>query len=67
MVGRYVIMPDHVHLFAAPNDEVTQLESWCAFWKRQSAKAMGSESCRYWEGRRPRRPKCMRRGEREDF
>jgi putative transposase len=33
-VGRYVIMPDHVHLFCAPAIRPTQsLEKWISFWK----------------------------------
>ena len=31
-VGRYVIMPDHVHLFCAPADDVS-LGRWVQFWK----------------------------------
>ncbi|HSQ01005.1 MAG TPA: transposase [Candidatus Dormibacteraeota bacterium] len=31
-VGRYVVMPDHVHLFCAPRDDVT-LVRWVRFWK----------------------------------
>ena len=34
LVGRYVIMPDHVHLFCAPADLVAEpLEPWVRFWK----------------------------------
>ena len=32
-VGRYVLMPDHVHLFASPASDI-DLESWVAYWKR---------------------------------
>ena len=29
LVGRYVVMPDHIHLFCSPNRaEPTQLETW---------------------------------------
>jgi putative transposase len=34
-VGRYVVMPDHVHLFCAPTgieDEI--VSKWVAYWKR---------------------------------
>ncbi len=34
IVGRYVIMPDHVHLFCAPNSlEPTSAQKWVQFWK----------------------------------
>ena len=34
LVGRYVVMPDHVHLFCGPADEtVPSLERWVQFWK----------------------------------
>jgi putative transposase len=40
VVGSYLIMPDHLHLFCAPGtwarDTVT---SWVAYWKRQVAHA----------------------------
>jgi REP element-mobilizing transposase RayT len=38
LVGRYVIMPDHVHLFCAPADLHPQaLPQWVSFWKSRSA------------------------------
>ena len=34
MVGRYVIMPDHVHLFCSPAQPMPgYLETWIRFWK----------------------------------
>lgn len=42
LVGRYVIMPDHIHLFCAPNSyPATALGSWISFWKRQTSFAHG--------------------------
>ena len=33
-IGRYVMMPDHIHLFCAPNNEDTAaITSWVRFWK----------------------------------
>lgn len=33
-MGRYVVMPDHLHLFCAPNQiEPVPLERWVQFWK----------------------------------
>ena len=34
LVGFYLIMPDHVHLFCAPSDESHEIETWVTFWKR---------------------------------
>jgi REP element-mobilizing transposase RayT len=33
LVGRYVIMPDHIHLFAAPSQTSIELDDWIQFWK----------------------------------
>lgn len=36
MVGRYVIMPDHIHFFCAPNRHPPEsLSKWLSFWKSQ--------------------------------
>ena len=40
MVGRYVIMPDHVHFFASPGDRDVEIEEWIAFWKTMAKRAM---------------------------
>jgi REP element-mobilizing transposase RayT len=40
MVGRYVILPDHAHLFCAPGDRPVSLDMWVKFWK--------SEASRHW-------------------
>jgi putative transposase len=35
MVGRYVIMPDHIHLFCAPGRfPPSSLRQWVKYWKR---------------------------------
>jgi REP element-mobilizing transposase RayT len=34
-VGRYVIMPDHIHFFCAPRDLSVSLRCWMKFWKSQ--------------------------------
>ncbi len=42
LVGRYVIMPDHIHLFCAPgSDPPESLESWVIYWKHQMALSIG--------------------------
>src|SRR4051794_34497053 len=33
LVGRYVVMPDHLHLFATPGTPELPLENWIRFWK----------------------------------
>jgi putative transposase len=41
LVGRYVIMPDHIHLFCAPDTFPTKpLKQWVRYWK--------SETSRHW-------------------
>jgi len=34
VVGRYVLMPDHLHLFASPGEPVLEIEDWIRYWKR---------------------------------
>jgi len=39
-VGRYVIMPDHIHLFCAPNTFPPQpLKNWVSFWRNHVTRA----------------------------
>jgi putative transposase len=39
LVGRYVVMPDHVHLFCAPNQyPPLSLRTWVSFWKAMVAR-----------------------------
>jgi putative transposase len=33
LVGRYVLMPDHLHLFASPGRKEIPLDNWVRFWK----------------------------------
>ncbi len=33
LVGDYVLMPDHLHLFCAPRDLAFTIERWLAYWK----------------------------------
>lgn len=37
-VGRYVLMPDHVHVFAGQVDVACELETWVKYWKSLSMK-----------------------------
>jgi putative transposase len=41
VVGRFVVMPDHIHLFCSPANEAYSVRSWIAFWK-------SSVSRRWW-------------------
>jgi putative transposase len=42
-VGRYVIMPNHIHLFCAPNTFPAQpLKNWMAFWRNRVTRAWPS-------------------------
>jgi REP-associated tyrosine transposase len=34
LVGRYVLMPDHLHLFCAPGRQPVPLDRWVSYWKR---------------------------------
>jgi putative transposase len=35
LVGDYLLMPDHLHLFCAPRDLHFTIETWMAYWKRE--------------------------------
>ena len=37
-VGRYMIMPDHIHLFAAGTESSIEYKSWVQYWKSQFTK-----------------------------
>ncbi len=46
-VGRFVVMPDHVHFFCAPcADEAKTLSSFVGFWKRATAAAVHKSGMR---------------------
>ena len=32
-VGRYIILPDHLHFFCSPLDVETSLKTWMEFWR----------------------------------
>ena len=58
-VGYYLLMPDHLHLFAAPRDLRFTVERWLTYWKSQFSKAQARADWR-WQAlafhRRLRRP-----------
>jgi putative transposase len=39
LASDYVLMPDHLHLFAAPRDLDFTIERWIGFWKSQFSRA----------------------------
>jgi REP element-mobilizing transposase RayT len=45
LVGRYVIMPDHIHLFCAPNTFPPRpLKTWISFWRNNVTRAWPNRS-----------------------
>jgi REP-associated tyrosine transposase len=39
LVGRYVIMPDHIHLFCAPGGlDAPELKRWVQYWKTMASR-----------------------------
>jgi len=40
-VGDFLLMPDHVHLFAQPGPDAKSLAGWVATWKSISARLLG--------------------------
>ena len=50
LVGRYVIMPDHIHLFCAPNSiDAPSLERWMRFWKSLVTRSRGERNGALWQ------------------
>ena len=43
LVGFYLIMPDHVHLFCSPQNEDYTIERWITFWKRRVRHLIGAD------------------------
>jgi len=42
LVSDYLLMPDHLHLFCAPQDLKFTIERWIGFWKDRLAKSLKS-------------------------
>lgn len=38
LVGRYIIMPDHIHLFSGLASNMIEYENWVKYWKSQFTK-----------------------------
>lgn len=47
LVGRYVIMPDHIHLFAALGPREIDFDNWVRYWKSIVSKAHGNKDHRW--------------------
>jgi putative transposase len=43
IVGRYVVMPDHVHFFAAPTPEAKSLSDFMRDWKKWTARQISDQ------------------------
>lgn len=65
LVGRYVILPNHVHFFCAPNGiDVPSLERWMSFWKSRATIGIRREKGEVWQ--RDHWDRQLRRGESYD-
>ena len=42
LVGYYLLMPDHLHLFCAPRDLRFTLDQWVTYWKRRFKRKLGT-------------------------
>ena len=47
LLGRYVVMPDHIHFFAAAVDPQISYENWIKYWKSQFTKQHNTPSHRW--------------------
>lgn len=50
LVGRYVIMPDHIHLFCSPAYlPANRLDLWVRFWKAGVSRLLGAPEGALWQ------------------
>jgi putative transposase len=47
-VGRYVLMPDHLHVFTCPGTLDVPLDNWVRYWKSQFTKR-SSDPAQVWQ------------------
>jgi len=47
LVGYYLLMPDHLHLFCAPHDLSFTVERWITYWERQFRRLHQNPTCRW--------------------
>ena len=50
LVGRYVVMPEHIHLFCAPGALDLPLANWVTYWKSRFTRLHGDPSHRWQSG-----------------
>ena len=49
LVGRYVVMLDHIYFFCAPNgNDIPFLERWMRYWRSVVTKGIGAKSGGVW-------------------
>src|SRR4051812_40196640 len=63
LVGRYVLLPYHLHMFVAPGAIDVTLEAWISYWKSQFTKQNGSPDLKWQSGHWDTR---LRRGQSYD-
>jgi putative transposase len=49
LAGRYVILPDHIHLFCAPGTADVSLHRWVAYWKKGVARELKRGDAPLWQ------------------
>jgi len=59
IVSAYVIMPDHVHFFAEPNQRPIAFDDWITGWKRGLARVLKNSECRWQAGSFHHRIRCF--------
>jgi len=50
LMGRYIIMPDHIHFFAGATESGIEYDRWVTFWKSQFSKRHQSPDRRWLSG-----------------
>jgi putative transposase len=48
LAGKYVILPDHLHLFCAPGSNES-LQKWVAYWKNRVARDLKTGEGPFWQ------------------
>ncbi|MCA1659790.1 MAG: transposase [Verrucomicrobiaceae bacterium] len=49
LVGRYVVMPDHIHFFCTPNGiDAPSLEKWMSYWKSMVTRTLRQPKDSLW-------------------
>jgi putative transposase len=62
-VGEYVLLPDHLHLFAYPGDGKLLFDDWVHIWKAQFSRRKGHQSWRWQSGSFHHRIRCWESAE----